>query len=67
MFPFEGMPRPAQLLGQAVPLTHFLRIIRSIVLKGATWSDLAPEVGWLAAICGALIAISVIRFHKKLD
>lgn len=67
MFPFEGMPRPAQYLGQAVPLTHFLRIIRSIVLKGATWPDLAPEVGWLAAICGALVAISVVRFRKKLD
>jgi ABC-2 type transport system permease protein len=67
MFPFEGMPRPAQLLGEAVPLTHFLRIIRSIVLKGATWQDLAPEVGWLAVICGALVTISVLRFRKKLD
>jgi ABC-2 type transport system permease protein len=67
MFPFEGMPRPAQYLGEAVPLTHFLRIIRSIVLKGATWRDLAPEVGALAIICGVLVAISVLRFRKKLD
>ena len=67
MFPFEGMPAPAQVLGEGMPLTHFLRIIRSIVLKGATWSDLAPEVGWLAAICGVLVAVSVLRFRKKLD
>ncbi|HUQ03216.1 MAG TPA: ABC transporter permease [Kofleriaceae bacterium] len=67
MFPFEGMPRPAQYLGEAVPLTHFLRIIRSIVLKGATWRDLAPEVGALAVICGVLVAISVLRFRKQLD
>lgn len=67
MFPFEGMPAPARALGELIPLTHFLRIIRSIVLKGATWTDLAREVGWLAAICGVLVAISVLRFRKKLD
>jgi ABC-2 type transport system permease protein len=67
MFPFEGMPRPAQLLGEGIPLTHFLRIIRNIVLKGAGWADIASEVAWLAAICGALIAVSALRFRKKLD
>lgn len=67
MFPFEGMPRFAQILGQAVPLTHFLRIIRSIVLKGATWPDVAPEVGWLALIGAVLVAVSALRFRKKLD
>lgn len=67
MFPFEGMPRPAQLLGQGIPLTHFLRIIRNIVLKGAGWPDVATEVAWLAAICGVLIAVSALRFRKKLD
>ena len=66
MFPFEGMPRPAQYLGEAVPLTHFLRIIRSIVLKGAEFRDVAPEVGWLAGICAALITLSALRFRKKL-
>lgn len=67
MFPFEGMPRPAQLLGELIPLTHFLRIIRSIVLKGATWRDLAGEVAALAIIAGALVAVSALRFRKKLD
>jgi len=66
MFPFEGMPRPAQLLGNCVPLTHFLRIIRSIVLKGARFADVAPEVGYLAGICGVLVLLSALRFRKKL-
>lgn len=66
MFPFEGMPRPAQVLGQGIPLTHFLRIIRSIVLKGAGWRELAGEVVWLAAITGILVAVSALRFRKKL-
>lgn len=66
MFPFEGMPKLAQAIGQAIPLTHFLRIIRGIVLRGATWTDLAPEVGWLAAIAGALVVASALRFQKKL-
>jgi ABC-2 type transport system permease protein len=67
MFPFEGMPRFARVLGEGIPLTHFLRIIRSIVLKGATWTDVRAEVGWLAVLCGVLIAISALRFRKKLD
>ena len=66
MFPFEGMPTLAQYIGEVIPLTHFLRIIRGIVLRGATWPDLAPEVGWLAAIAGALVLASALRFKKKL-
>ncbi len=66
MFPFEGMPAFAQALGQAIPLTHFLRIIRGIVLRGATWPDLVPEVAWLAAIGGVLVLASALRFRKKL-
>ena len=66
LFPFEGMPYPAQLLGRALPLTHFLRIIRGIVLKGATLGDLVPEIGALAVIGGVLVALSALRFRKKL-
>jgi ABC-2 type transport system permease protein len=66
MFPFEGMPRAAQVIGEAFPLTHFLRIIRGIVLKGARFSDLAIEVVWLAAICAVLITANALRFRKKL-
>jgi ABC-2 type transport system permease protein len=66
MFPFEAMPRAAQLLGEALPLTHFLRIVRGIALKGATFVDLYRELVALCVILGVLIAISSLRFRKQL-
>ncbi|RMH39892.1 MAG: ABC transporter permease [Deltaproteobacteria bacterium] len=67
MFPFEGMPRPAQWLAQGLPLTHFLRIVRGIVLKGAGWSEIAGELAWLAGLLGALVTLGALRFSKRLD
>jgi len=66
MFPFEAMPRPAQWLSQALPLTHFLRIVRGIVLKGSTFDELRPELVWLTGLLVALVAFSSVRFRKKL-
>ena len=66
MFPFEGMPRAAQFIGELMPLTHFLRIIRGIVLKGAGAIDLALDVAWLGGIFGVLVIVSALRFRKKL-
>ncbi|MGD0530142.1 MAG: ABC transporter permease [Polyangiaceae bacterium] len=66
MFPFEAMPRPAQYLAQALPLTHFLRIVRGIVLKGSTFDELRPELAWLTGLLVALVAFSSLRFRKKL-
>ncbi len=66
MFPFEGMPRGAQVLAQALPLTHFLRIVRGIALRGATFSDVAAELVWLAGILVTLITVTSLRFRKKL-
>jgi ABC-2 type transport system permease protein len=66
MFPFEAMPRPAQWLSQALPLTHFLRIVRGIVLKGSTFDELRPELVWLSALLVALVVFSSVRFRKKL-
>ena len=66
MFPFEAMPRPAQLLAQALPLTHFLRIVRGIVLKGSTFDELRPELAWLTALLLGLVVFSSVRFRKKL-
>lgn len=66
MFPFEAMPRPAQWIAQALPLTHFLRIVRGVVLKGSRFEDLHVEVVWLAAILAGLVAFSSLRFRKKL-
>jgi ABC transporter DrrB family efflux protein len=66
MFPFEGMPKPAQFMAQGLPLTHFLRIVRTITLKGGGFVDVRLELLWLAAILGALIVLASLRFRKKL-
>ncbi len=66
MFPFEAMPWPAQFLSQALPLTHFLRIVRGIVLKGSTFPELRTELVWLSVILVALVTFSSLRFRKKL-
>jgi ABC-2 type transport system permease protein len=66
MFPFESMPRPAQLVSQGLPLTHFLRIVRGITLKGAGFADVGQELIWLGAIFAALVVLTSLRFNKKL-
>jgi ABC-2 type transport system permease protein len=65
MFPFDAMPRFAQILSQALPLTHFLRIVRGIALRGAGFSDLGGELIWLVGILVALVAIAAFRFQKR--
>jgi ABC-2 type transport system permease protein len=66
MFPFEAMPRPAQWISQALPLTHFMRIVRGITLKGAQFPDVWPELVWLIGIFSALFILAAARFTKKL-
>jgi ABC-2 type transport system permease protein len=66
VFPFEGMPAPAQWLAQLLPLTHFLRIVRGIALKGAVFSEVRPEFIQLLIILTVLIALASTRFSKKL-
>jgi ABC-2 type transport system permease protein len=66
MFPFEGMPVPAQWLSQALPLTHFLRIVRGITLKGAGFADVQVELIWLVGILSVLVVLASARFSKKL-
>jgi ABC-2 type transport system permease protein len=66
MFPFEAMPRPAQLLAQVLPLTHFMRIVRGVVLKGAAFGDLRAELLALVTILFALVVLASTRFSKKL-
>jgi ABC-2 type transport system permease protein len=66
MFPFEAMPAPARFLGQALPLTHFLRAVRGITLKGAGFIEVWPQLIWLAAILLILVSLASLRFSKKL-
>lgn len=66
MFPFDGMPRPMQWLAQALPLTHFLRIVRRITLKGGGWDDVAIEFQWLCGLLVIVVIVASLRFKKKL-
>ena len=67
MFPFDGMPRPAQLFAELLPLTHFVRLIRGIVLRGADVGELAGELQALAIFTAVTLILAVLRFRKRLD
>jgi ABC-2 type transport system permease protein len=66
VFPFDAMPLLARVPAQALPLTHFLRIVRGITLKKSGFSDLAGELVWMTAILVSLVVLSSLRFRKKL-
>ena len=66
MFPWEGMPKPAQWISQALPLTHFLRIVRGITLKGSDFYDVQTSLYWLICLFFFLTVITSLRFSKKL-
>jgi ABC-2 type transport system permease protein len=67
MFPFEGMPRAAQALAECFPLTHFLRIARGIILRGAELGDVARDVWPLLAFFAIALGLAVTGFRKRLD
>lgn len=67
MFPFDGMPRIAQLLAEILPLTHFVRLIRGILLRGAEIGHLLPEIYALSLFLLVTLALAILRFSKRLD
>jgi ABC-2 type transport system permease protein len=67
MFPFRGMPRWAQWLGEALPLTHFLRIVRGILLKGNGALQLLPELWPMLAFLLVAGALALARYKQTLD
>lgn len=67
MFPYDGMPRAAQWLAEIFPLTHFLRLIRGIMLRDAALGEMWPELAALAAFVAVMLTIAVLRFRKRLD
>jgi ABC-2 type transport system permease protein len=67
MFPFRAMPDWAQAIGEALPITHFLRIVREVVLKGAGFSDIAGDMGPLTLIMLVLATLALLRFRRTLD
>jgi len=66
MFPFEAMPEPAQWIGEALPLTHFLRIVRGVLVKGAPIEALWGEVAAILAFLAVALGLAVGTFRKRL-
>ena len=67
MFPFRGMPHWAQWLGEMLPLTHFLRIVRGILLKGNGVADVAVDLWPLAVFAAIVLTIGIKRYRQTLD
>lgn len=67
MFPFQGMPQWAQILGNCLPLTHFLIIVRGIVLRGNGWSEIYPQLLYILAFMFVVMMIAYKRYRNTLD
>ena len=67
MFPFRGMPEWAQWIGQALPLTHFNRIVRGIALKGNDVAAIAPDLWPIAAFLLLVSTVALVRYRRTLD
>lgn len=67
MFPFRGMPLWAQRIGEILPLTHYLRIVRGIVLKGNGLAEIAPQIWPIALFLLASLGLGLLRYRRTLD
>ncbi len=67
MFPYAGMPVAAQWLSEVLPMTHFLRLIRGVMLRGASLWELWQDVLYLSAFIAVMMSAAVARFSKRLD
>ncbi|MGA8387876.1 MAG: ABC transporter permease [Pseudolabrys sp.] len=67
LFPFAGMPTWAQWVGEALPLTHYLRIVRAVMLKGSSLSDLHYDAAAMFVLMLVAMTIAVTRFRRTLD
>lgn len=67
MFPFEGMPAAARYVAEVLPLTHFNRLMRGIVLRGADITDLWQELAALTVFLAVAMTLAIMRFNKRLD
>ena len=66
-FPFRGMPGWAQAIGEMLPVTHFLRIVRGLMLKAASFEQIAPEMATLALMLVVVSAVAMARYRVTLD
>ena len=61
------MPHWAQVLGTAIPATHFLRLTRKVMLKAGAMPDIAPDMGALALIMAVIVTAALLRYRQTLD
>ena len=67
MFPFRGMPQWAQYIGELLPLTHFLRVVRGIMLKGNGLFEVVGELWAIAAFAAVFLFVALGRYRRTLD
>ena len=67
MFPFRGMPDWAQAAGEVLPLTHFLRVVRAVMLKGSGMAEVWPDLWPLPAFLTGVSVLAVRRYRQTLD
>ncbi len=67
MFPFDGMPVIAQNIAEVLPLTHFNRLIRGIILRGADIATMLDELLALVIFMALTLTLAILRFNKRLD
>ena len=67
MFPFRGMPEWAQNIGSVLPLTHFLRLVRGVMLKGASFPDVQTPILAMGVFAIVATSIAMLRYRKTLD
>ncbi|HEY3858709.1 MAG TPA: ABC transporter permease [Gammaproteobacteria bacterium] len=67
MFPFDGMPAFARWIGEFLPLTHFIRLVRGVLLRGAGLGGMWVDVWPLLAFFAVTMFLAVLKFHKRLD
>lgn len=67
MFPYDAMPEIAQYISEAIPATHFMRLIRGVYLRGSSIGQLMPDIIWLLGFTLIMLGIATKRFNKTLD
>jgi ABC-2 type transport system permease protein len=67
MFPFAAMPGWAKAIGEALPITHFLRVVREVMLKGAGFAEIQGDIWPIAVILAVLAGLALLRFRRTLD
>jgi ABC-2 type transport system permease protein len=67
MFPFRGMPQWAQTIGEVLPLTHFLRVVRGILLKGNGFGEVSLQVWQIVLFAILALTVGIRRYRQTLD